>query len=186
MKEIFLTRLRDRKTAIHQFRSAAQGLIGLLLDEAADLISPLKPSAERIVLVPILRAGLAFLDPALKMFPSAPVGILGMRRDERTAIPHLYYQNLPALTQNDWIFILDPMLATGGSSRLALELVQKAGASLSKTVLISIIAAREGTEAIRRHFPETRQVFGAIDPDLDGRKFIVPGLGDFGDRYFGT
>jgi uracil phosphoribosyltransferase len=126
------------------------------------------------------------LPAFIELFPSAPIGFFGIRRDEKTAKPHLYYENLPKISFHDWVFLIDPMLATGGSATLALAKLKESGASLSQTMLISIVAARQGADQIRKNFPEVILITAAIDPALNDRKFIVPGLGDFGDRYFGT
>ena len=199
MKENFLTTLRQVSTTPLLFRQASQSLARLLAAEAAQSLplhsvkiqTPLGPTSgshlsERVILVPILRAGLALLGSFEELFADAAIGFFGMRRDEKTAIPRLYYENLPKITSHDWIFLLDPMLATGGSSSLALQLLEKAGASLNRTILVSVIAAQEGVDLIRKQFPQTRLITGAIDPALNDHKFIVPGLGDFGDRYFDT
>jgi uracil phosphoribosyltransferase len=199
MKEIFLTLLRQASTQPREFRQAATGLSRLLAAEAARRIptqrwpieTPLGATdgsriAHRVVLVIILRAGLAMLDAFEELFPAAPIGFFGMRRDEKTASPMLYYQNLPKLSPKDWVILLDPMLATGGSSSLAIQKLEKAGASLHQTQLVSIVAAQEGFDLIRKRYPAVELISAAVDPKLNDRKFIVPGLGDFGDRYFDT
>jgi uracil phosphoribosyltransferase len=199
MKEIFLTILRQASTSPSQFRQAAHRLSHLLAAEASSQLplqgvkvqTPLSSSpgsvlSHRVVLVPILRAGLALLPAFEELFPAAPIGFFGIRRDEKTAAPHLYYQNLPQISENDWVFLLDPMLATGGSASLALKKLEEAGAQLSQTTLVSVVAAQEGVDLIRKRFPDTGLITVAIDPALNAHKFIVPGLGDFGDRYFDT
>jgi uracil phosphoribosyltransferase len=199
MKEIFLTALRQASTPPAGFRQAAQELSQLLASEAARLVptqtiqvqTPIGSASgarlsHRVVLTTILRAGLAMLPAFEELFPAAPIGFFGMRRDEKTAIPRLYYQNLPKIHPSDWVFLLDPMLATGGSSSMALKRLEEAGASLNQTALVSIVAAQPGVDLIRRRFPTLHLITAAIDPSLNDRKFIVPGLGDFGDRYFDT
>lgn len=199
MKEHFLTILRDKNTGLEVFRNAAKELSRLIAAEIVDLLplqkktvqSPLAPAtgahlAQRVVLIPILRAGLVFLDTFLELLPSSPVGFLGIRRDETTTLPHLYYQKLPPLSPSDHILLLDPMLATGGTANLALNHLQSAGADLSKTTLVSIVAAPEGIHAVRRNHPKTQIYTLAVDQKLDAHAFIYPGLGDFGNRYFGT
>lgn len=199
MKEVYLTTLRQSATPAAAFRSAANALSRLLAAEAACLIptqsvqvqTPLATTlgtrwTHRVVLAAILRSGLAMLTPFQELFPNAPIGFFGVRRDEKTAAPRLYYQNLPKITREDWIFLIDPMLATGGSASTALKILAGAGGSLAQTALISIIAARPGVDAIQQKFPGVRILAGATDPGLNDRKFIVPGLGDFGDRYFDT
>ena len=147
-------------------------------------IAPI-PNA-RIILVPILRAGLALLPTFQEIFEAAPIGLLGIRRDEKTALPYLYYEKLPFLSPADQIFILDPMLATGGSANLALDRLAAQGADLDRATLITIIAAREGIHSVKKRHPQVGIYSVAVDEELDSRKYIVPGLGDFGDRYFGT
>lgn len=140
----------------------------------------------RVILTTILRSGLAMLPAFVELFPSAPVGFFGIRRDEKTAEPHLYYENLPKISSLDWVFLIDPMLATGGSATLALTKLKESGAHFNQTMLISIVAAQQGADKIRKIFPAITLITAAIDPSLNDRKYIVPGLGDFGDRYFGT
>jgi uracil phosphoribosyltransferase len=171
MKEKFLKILRDRSTSRVAFREAADKL-GILMAEEIHV--------EKATLVPILRAGIALLHPFQKKFPAAPIGFLGIRRDEKTALPHLYYENLPPLTEQ--ILILDPMLATGGSANLAIDRLKSKGAK--HIHLISVIASRDGIEAIKKRHQDIKIYSVAIDETLDADKFIVPGLGDFGDRYF--
>jgi uracil phosphoribosyltransferase len=182
MKEHFLTILRDRSIDCLAFRAAAAKLSELIASEIGAQIGPNK----RIILIPILRAGLALLPPFQKMFANAPIGILGIRRDEETALPHLYYEKLPRLAPNDRILLLDPMLATGGSASLALDRLEAHGANLSRTTLVGVIASQEGFKAVKKHCPQVHIYTVAIDEKLDFKKYIVPGLGDFGDRYFGT
>ena len=199
MKEHFLTILRAQSTTTASFRHATQGLARLLAAEAAARLplertkiqTPLsqtvgKRLSERVILVPILRSGLTLLGAFQELFEEAPIGFFGMRRDEKTAIPRLYYVNLPKITSKDWVFLLDPMLATGGSSILALEKLAQEGASLNQTILVSVIAAQEGIDQLHQRFPQTSVITAAVDSTLNDRKFIVPGLGDFGDRYFDT
>lgn len=138
----------------------------------------------KIGLVPILRAGLGMLDPVLDLIPSAEVWHLGLYRDEATARPVEYYCKIPKSEPVDVGIVLDPMLATGGSATLAIDVLQRWG--ISSIRLLSVIAAREGIENITRQFPNVRIYVCAIDTQLNARKFIVPGLGDAGDRIFNT
>ena len=199
MKEHFVSILRKNDTPSCEFRQAASSLAKLLLAEAANYLplqslqihTPLGIAkgahlTHRVVLIVILRAGLAMLPAAMDLFPQSPIGFLGIRRDEETSTPHLYYQNLPKISSKDWILVLDPMLATGGTASLALEKLQQTGASLPQTILISMIAAQEGVDTFKKFSPLTQLVLAAIDPELNKKKFIVPGLGDFGDRFFDT
>lgn len=183
MKDHFLAILRDRATDCSAFRSAATKLSRLI---ALDICPPVAQGHQRIILIPILRAGLVLLSPFQEFFESAPIGFLGIRREEETALPHLYYEKLPRLTHTDQILLLDPMLATGGSANLALDRLKASGADLSHVTLIVILAARIGLAAVEKRHPQVRIYTVAVDEKLDSKKFIVPGLGDFGDRYFGT
>lgn len=199
MKDFFLTSLRQSSTTTVAFRESALALSRILAAEASTYIpqqtikvqTPVGEASgstikQRIVLATILRAGLAMLPAFIELFPAAPIGFFGIRRDEKTANPHLYYQNLPKISANDWVLLVDPMLATGGSSTVALNKLEEAGATLSQILHVSIISAQQGVDAIRKRFPKVTLITAAIDPALNNHKFIVPGLGDFGDRYFGT
>ena len=200
MEEHFLTILRDSRTKTPEFREAANCLAELLAARAVQK-TPLKPTpiktplnapikgeelSCRVILVPILRAGLALWPAFQRLFPSAPIGFFGIRRDEKTALPKLYYENVPKISKEDWVFLLDPMLATGGSACLALQKLQEFGALQERITLVSVLAAKEGIEAFHKKFPRASLITAAIDPLLNDQKFIVPGLGDFGDRYFGS
>ena len=177
-KEALLATLRDAKTPSALFRKTTSALSTLLAKEATDL----KPT----VLVPILRAGLSLLPAFASAFPEAPIGILGIKRDEKTAQASKYYEKLPPFTPNDHIVILDPMLATGGTARLALTTLINHGAAPSKITLIGIIASTQGIASTKEAYPQVTLNILATDPDLSSGKMILPGLGDFGDRYFGT
>ena len=177
-KVALLATLRDSKTSSALFRRTTSALSPLLVHEATEN----KPS----VLVPILRAGLSLLPAFSSAFPEASIGILGIKRDEKTALAGKYYEKLPRLTPNDHILILDPMVATGGTARLALTTLINQGASPSRITLISIIASAEGITSLKKTYPEVSLNILAIDPHLSSEKMILPGLGDFGDRFFGT
>lgn len=197
MRESLLTVLRDEKTPVEAFRQAAHQLAALLAAEASALVTedpkivktPLGQAegasiSHRVVLVPILRAGLTLLPAFLKYFPQASIGLIGIRRDEETAKPHLYYEHIPALKRTDLVLILDPMIATAGTALLAIDHLIKKGAS--QMALIGMLGSREGLEKIESEHPDLTLIVAAEDPELNNRKFIVPGLGDFGDRYFGS
>ncbi|MDP3940737.1 MAG: uracil phosphoribosyltransferase [bacterium] len=190
-----LTILRDKQTGIREFRSTAEQISSLLITDASGDLSlstkaietPLTKMhapvlSENIVLFTILRAGLAMLHPAMKLFPSAEVGFAGLRRNEQTAIAEEYYWKMPTITKNSLVFLLDPMLATGGSALCVLRKIKQA----KEIRLVTIISAPEGITAIHSAFPNVRIYTGAVDQKLNARKYIVPGLGDFGDLYFGT
>jgi uracil phosphoribosyltransferase len=199
MKQTILSILRNRHTTMEQFRSAADQLGTILAAESAAYISKKQVTIEtplttmscqvvssQVMLVVILRAGLTFLPPFLKFYPNALIGFLGERRDEKTAIPYLYYSKLPPFTKENPILLLDPMLATGGSACLAIKMLKEAGATESQITLISAVAAPEGVQRLKSENPGTHLIIAQVDDKLDEHKYIVPGLGDFGDRYFGT
>lgn len=191
-----LLSLRDETTPSEQFRHITKRLTTLLIVAATDDY-PRKEASVRtplevahgtvlglpLVAVPILRAGLGMLDAVVELFPQVRVGYLGLERDEATFEPSEYYAKLPRL--DDAItFVLDPMLATGGSASAALDSVKKAGAS--KVRMVSIVSAPEGVSVLQEAHPDVDIVTAAVDKELNSSAYIVPGLGDFGDRLFGT
>ena len=139
---------------------------------------------QRIGLIPILRAGLGMVDPVLNLIPGAEVWHLGVYRDEATATPVEYYSRFPGTKPVDVALVLDPMLATGGSAVAALATLREWGVPHVK--LLATIAAHEGIDEVIAQFPETQIYVCAIDPELNAKKYIVPGLGDAGDRIFNT
>lgn len=192
-----LARLRDSTTPPAEFRALVQRLAVLLAYEAtkdlrltkADVQTPLTTTRcdilqQRIGLVPILRAGLGMVDPILDLIPEAEVWHLGLYRDEATAQPVEYYSKLPSASPVDVALVLDPMLATGGSAGSALSALQHWGVPTLK--LLSLIAAPEGIAALEAQFPDAQIYVCAVDERLNDQKFIVPGLGDAGDRSFNT
>jgi uracil phosphoribosyltransferase len=192
-----LSRLRDKTTPSAEFRQLVQRLAVLLAYEATkDLtLRPLEIETPltrmtghalqpRVGLVPILRAGLGMVDPILNLIPTAEVWHLGLYRDEKTALPVEYYSKLPDTEPVDVALVVDPMLATGGSATAALAALQRWGVPRLK--ILSIIASRYGVETVGHRFPEADIYVCAIDPELNDRRFIVPGLGDAGDRIFNT
>lgn len=199
MKDILLTTLRNKNSTLAEFRSATEKLGAILANEASlfiermhtDIETPLAtfPGAtlkNNVVLIPILRSGLALLPSFLKYYESANVGFIGMRRDEETAIAHCYYENLPRISTEDTIIFLEPMLATGGSALSAIQRLLNKGFKQEKIILVSIIGATEGVSKIQCDLPNVHLVLAQYDTQLTTNKFILPGLGDFGDRYFGT
>ena len=191
-----LAGLRDAGTPPDRFRVLARQVITLLLYEATrDLPAresvvrtPLAEAAARrveveVVAIPVLRAGLGLLGPVLELLPRVSVGYVGLERDERTAVARIYYQKLPALAGKVPL-LLDPMLATGGSAVQAADLIRQAGGR--GTRMICVVAAPEGIAALEERHPEVDVFTAAVDEGLNDRAFIVPGLGDFGDRLFGT
>ena len=192
-----LSRLRDVHTTAFEFRESVQRLATLLVYQATEDLelgtiavrTPLTVTeghqlTQRIGLVPILRAGLGMVDPILNLLPTAEVWHLGLYRDEKTARPVEYYSKLPPRNPVDVAFVLDPMLATGGSATAALTTLSNWGVRRSK--VLSLIAAPEGLEAVTSHFPDVPIFTCSIDQKLNDEKFIVPGLGDAGDRIFNT
>jgi uracil phosphoribosyltransferase len=137
-----------------------------------------------VIFVPVLRAGLAMLDAMSDFVPGSKVGFVGLERDETTAIAHSYYQKLPDQLAEAEAIILDPMLATGGSALATVELLKKNRASSIR--LACVLAAPEGIALLNERHPDVRIFTAVVDRGLNDRKFILPGLGDFGDRYFGT
>ena len=139
---------------------------------------------DEVVFIPVLRAGVAMLFEAIKLLPNAKVGFVGLERDENTAVASQYYWKLPPITQDSTIIVIDPMLATGGSLvHLLRQILPK---KPKQIIIVSVIAAPEGVALIEKEFPNVKIYTAALDKGLDDKKFIVPGLGDYGDRYFGT
>lgn len=191
-----LLALRDRTTPPALFRSITKRLTTVLMVEASrDLptverrvTTPLEETLGRalatpIVAVPILRAGLGMLDAVVELFPEVRVGYLGLERDEATFQPSEYYAKLPELSDAR-TYVLDPMLATGGSAAAALESVKKAGATDVR--MVAVVAAPEGVDRLQRDHPDVPIFTAALDRELNASAYILPGLGDFGDRLFGT
>jgi len=189
--------LRDKCTQQAEYRDACNRISYMLAIEATktlptektNISTPLEDCEAEvicypIVVIPILRAGLGMLPSFLEMFPNASVGYIGLERDEDTAIATEYYCKLPILNGSK-IFIIDPMLATGGSACKALEVLQNKVPSRDCT-LLSILSAPEGISRVQKEFPPVHIVTAAIDRQLDINQYIRPGLGDFGDRLFGT
>jgi uracil phosphoribosyltransferase len=137
-----------------------------------------------VVVVPVLRAGLGMLEAVLTLVPQARVGHIGLQRDELTAVASRYYSKLPASLATSFVLMIDPMLATGGSAMTALQLLRDAGAAQVR--IVCIVAAPEGIETVERAFPDVKIFTPVVDRGLNAHKFIVPGLGDFGDRLYGT
>lgn len=141
-------------------------------------------SGKKLAIIPILRAGLGMVDGMLSLVPSARVGHIGLYRDPVTAEPHEYYCKLPADCDKRDVFVVDPMLATGGSAVAAIQMLKEKG--VKKIIMMCIIAAPEGVKAVTDAHPDVDIYIGALDEKLNEKKYIVPGLGDAGDRIFGT
>ena len=189
--------LRDEHTEPKKFREVVRELSWLLGYEALadahtrpiEVTTPIERMAaeelaDRIGLIPILRAGLGMVDAMLELMPTAEVWHLGLFRDERTLRPVEYYNKLPNTSTVDLCLILDPMLATGGSATAAIEVLKRWGAVRIK--LVNLIAAPEGVEAVLKAHPDVEIYTAALDRQLNERGYIMPGLGDAGDRQFGT
>ncbi len=189
--------LRDVSTRPSHFRRLAYR-IGLvvateatrdLTTEPVQVQTPLELTEGRtiqtdIVVVAVLRAGLSLVDPVLELLPRARVGHIGLRRDEQTAQALRYSEHLPEGLEDSVVLLVDPMLATGGSAVMAIDLLKEAGARHIR--LLCIVAAPEGVAVVTTAHPDVRIFTPALDRELNSRKFILPGLGDFGDRLFGT
>jgi len=192
-----VTRLRDERTPPPDFRRLVQEIAMLVLYEAtadlaleeSDVRTPLAPYrgvrlAEKIGLVPVLRAGIGMVESALQLIPEAQVWHIGLFRDERTLRPIEYYNKLPSSATAQVVLVLDPMLATGGSAVATIDILERWGASRVKYV--GLIAAPEGVRALNASHPRVPIHVAALDERLNDRGYIVPGLGDAGDRQFGT
>lgn len=199
MKNLLLTILRDASTSRRNFRNAAQQLGHFLaLETSKHLTATLKPIktpiatttgpvlAQKIILIPILRSGLILLPPFLYYFPESLVGFVGMKRDEATAKPYLYYKNLPKIDPADQVIILDPMIATGGTAAATISLLMEQGIKEEQIIFTSVICAPEGMTVVSAAHPKVTFIVAVEDEGLTSHYFITPGLGDFGDRYFGT
>ena len=192
-----LTALRDRKTKSHSFRAILRRAAILMAYEATEDIrlkrvtveTPLAKTggylvADPVILVPILRAGLGLVGGFVEVLPTARVGHIGMYRNEETLQPVDYYLKLPKKISQADVFVLDPMLATGGSGAAAVSVLKRKGAK--KIRFVSLVAAPEGVRRLSREHPDVRIYTCALDKRLNSRGYIVPGLGDAGDRIFGT
>lgn len=189
--------LRDEKTRLPDFRQAMKELSLIMVAEATrsmptrpvSIHTPLRETEVEeisgpVCVVPVLRAGLGMLDGALALLPTATVGFMGLQRDEETAQPVEYYVNLPTNLEEYLVLVLDPMLATGGSLSATLDKLKEYGANWISC--LHAVAAVPGVERVTAAHPDVQFYTAALDPELDERSFIVPGLGDAGDRLYGT
>ena len=192
-----LTRLRDQRTEPEEFRRSLSEVAALMVYEATrsfetrsvKVATPLEQTAGEqlvrpVVLVPILRAGLGMLNSILQLIPHARVGFIGLKRDETSLKAEVYHKSLPENLSDFEVILIDPMLATGGSAVAALQLLRERKAQRMR--LVSLVAAPEGIKQVRVHSPELPIFVAAIDSHLNSRGYIVPGLGDAGDRLFGV
>jgi len=192
-----LLKLRDARTPPDTFRAMTRR-ISLLIAAEATRDLPSRPAwvdtplataqgrelAAEVVVVPVLRAGLGMLEAVLDIVPRARVGHIGLQRDEVTAIASQYYAKFPNSLEHSVVCLVDPMLATGGSAIAAIEQLEQRGARDLR--LLCIVAAPEGIAQVEQHYPDVKIYTPVVDERLNAHKFIVPGLGDFGDRLFGT
>jgi uracil phosphoribosyltransferase len=192
-----LTLLRDERTGPQEFRRILSEVAALMVYEATRSF-PVRPRSVRtplqrttgcelrreVLLVPVLRAGLGMLESLLRLIPHARVGFIGLRREEKTLAAISYHKSLPRDLRRFEVILMDPMLATGGSTVSAMNLLAERGAANVR--LVNLLAAPEGIRHVHRHFPGLPIFTASIDRKLNGRGFIVPGLGDAGDRLFGV
>lgn len=192
-----LASLRDENTPPQQFRELAGRLTTLLVLQAtygvrtrtSQVTTPLTTTDvqvldQGIAAVPILRAGLGMLQSVVELFPDVAVGYIGLERHEETAVARSYYSKLPNSLTERYTLCLDPMLATGGSAAQAIGLIKSKGAT--QITMVSIVSAPEGVQRLTEAHPDVNIVTASLDSHLNDRKYIVPGLGDFGDRLYGT
>jgi uracil phosphoribosyltransferase len=192
-----LARLRDKETRSQEFRRLLGEIAALMIYEATRDFGVKKVSVQtpvakapgfqlerEIVLVPVLRAGLGMLDAILQLIPHARVGFIGLRREETTLQAQFYHKSFPKNLADVEVILIDPMLATGGSAVAALDLLVEQGAKNIR--LVNLVAAPQGIRVVRRKYARIPIFTAAIDETLNERGFIVPGLGDAGDRLFGT
>lgn len=191
-----VTGLRDKTTQPEQYRQLARSLTAMLALEATrglrlrdhSVETPLETTRgavldQGLAVVPVLRAGLGMLDPILALFPDVAVGYIGLERHHDTAIAHSYYCKLPTL-YDKYTLCVDPMLATGGSASQAISLIKTQGGV--KIVMVCVISSPEGVARVQKDHPDVDIITAAHDRELNTKKYILPGLGDFGDRLFGT
>ena len=206
LKETALTKalhtiIRDKTCSRQQFVTSSNRIVRLLIEEALALLpsapvtvetpcGPFEgcklPDESSLCAVSILRAADCLLGEVRNMMPSVSVGKILIQRDEETAMPKLMYSKLPPDIAKRPVLLLDPMLATGGSAVTAVKVLCEQGVPASNIIFVNIVCVKEGIAALNTAYPEVKIVTSAIDPILNEKKYIVPGLGDFGDRYFGT
>ena len=192
-----LTRLRDKRTRPQEFRRVLGEVAALMLYEATRSFAVRKTSVQtplamtggfklsrEVVLVPVLRAGLGMLDSILQLIPNARVGFIGLKREETTLRAQFYHKSLPKNLARFEVVLIDPMLATGGSAVAAMDLLTELGAR--RVRLVNLVAAPEGIKRVRQRYPALPIFTAAVDRRLDERGYILPGLGDAGDRLFGV
>lgn len=192
-----LTRLRDKRTGPQEFRRVLSEVAALMLYEATrsfavrpiGVQTPLAKARgfqlqREVILVPVLRAGLGMLDSILQLIPNARVGFIGLKREETTLRAMFYHKSLPADLSRFEVVLIDPMLATGGSAVAAMDLLTELDAK--RVRLVNLVAAPEGIRHVRSHYPDLPIFTAAVDVRLNEKGYILPGLGDAGDRLFGV
>jgi uracil phosphoribosyltransferase len=192
-----LTLLRDKRTGAQEFRRVLGEVASLMLYEATRsfkvdpvrVTTPLATASghklrREVVLVPVLRAGLGMLDAILQLIPHACVGFIGLKREETTLRANFYHKSLPPDLRNFEVLLIDPMLATGGSAVAAMDLLTEQNAKHVR--LVNLVAAPEGVRHVRKHYPDLPIFTAALDERLNDKGYILPGLGDAGDRLFGV
>ena len=195
-----LTMIRDKNVGTKVFRETVKELATLMAYEVSRSM-PLKDvevetpiakttkkelAGKKVAIVPILRAGLGMVDGMTELIPAAKIGFIGMYRDEETLKPHEYFVKLPNDITERQLFVVDPMLATGGSAIMAIDALKKRGCSEKNIKFACLVAAPEGVQAVREKFPDVDLYTCGLDYHLNDYGYIVPGLGDAGDRLFGT
>ncbi len=190
--------LRDKNTGVKEFRELIGEIAGLMCYEAtrnlptveAEVQTPVAPAkvkvlaGKKLAIVPVLRAGLGMVDNMIALIPSAKIGHIGLYRDPRTHQPVEYYCKLPEDIANRQVFLVDPMLATGGSAVAAIDFLKKHGCR--NIIMMNIIGCPEGIQAVQEAHPDVDLYLAAVDERLNDNAYIIPGLGDAGDRIFGT
>ncbi len=193
-----LARLRDKRTQPQEFRRLLGEIAALMIYEATRTFRRQKNFRSKrrshstsgfqlereVVLVPVLRAGLGMLDSILQLIPHARVGFIGLKREETTLRAMFYHKSFPKNLGSFEVILIDPMLATGGSAVAAIDLLVEQGAKHIR--LVNLVAAPEGIRVVQKNYPRMPIFTAAVDKKLNGKGFIVPGLGDAGDRLFGT
>jgi len=196
-----ISRLRNKNTGTQEFRTVADTVFELLAFKVTELLpvreievetpvgnimAKVLDNSHRTILVPIIRSGITMLPVFQKWIPNCDIGFIGQERDEVTAKPKEYYFNIPSISQEDSVLVLDPMIATGGSAAATIRALLEKKIEEKQIHIVAVIAAPEGLDLLKETFPEIRITVARIDEKLNDQKFIVPGLGDFGDRYNGT
>ena len=190
--------LRNKNTGVKEFRELVSEIAGLMCYEATRNLPTVEVQVQppvatatchmlagkKLAIIPILRAGLGMVDSMVDMIPSAKIGHIGLYRDPETHMPVEYYCKLPADIENRQVFVVDPMLATGGSAIAAIDFLKKRGCR--NIIMMNIIGCPEGVKAVQEAHPDVDLYLAAVDEKLNEHAYIVPGLGDAGDRIFGT